>query len=37
MEEIRELRVRGSAPIRNTGREATKKLAEIILRDIRRY
>jgi len=30
MEEIRELRVKGSAPIRNTGREATKKLAEII-------
>ena len=30
MEEIRELREKGSAPIRNTGREATKKLAEII-------
>jgi len=26
MEEIRELREGGAAPIRNTGREATKKL-----------
>ena len=30
MEEIRELRGGGGAPIRDTGREATKKLAEII-------
>ena len=30
MEEIRELKEGGGAPIRNTGREATKKLVEII-------